>query len=96
MKINSLTIYPQTILALVSYVIFILSIFLPPLSKQKEKDSYNVKKRMIFALLCLLPCIVSIYSIQCMITGKCGALAWYNSIIVFTWCVFTLIFCLKN
>ena len=82
----------QVHLASLSYIFLLSSIFIP----DKNEESYNLKKRLSAVVLMVIPCLLSVYSIYCMIVGKCHELAWYNSIYIFVWCVFIVLFCLKN
>ena len=75
----------QMKLTLLGYVILLISIFIPYQDTNKKLLSYNLEKRIQTFILMLIPISVSLYSINCMVIGKCELWAWYNSFIIFIW-----------
>ena len=75
----------QMKLTLLGYIILLISIFIPYQDTNKKLLPYNLKKRIQTFILMLIPISVSLYSINCMVIGKCELWAWYNSFIIFIW-----------
>lgn len=90
----------QTKLVIAAYSALLISIFIP-IHKLNDpnidnNNEYNLKHRIKVLLMMLLPISASIYTIQCMVKGKCEVWAWYNSITIFIWCIFVLIISIMN
>ena len=72
-------------LSLLGYLILLLSIFIPYQDTKKKMLPYKLEKRVQIFFLMLLPISISLYTINCMVIGKCELWAWYNSFIIFIW-----------
>jgi hypothetical protein len=89
----------QAKFALIGYIILILSVFLPyKLSDDENDTQYYLKERIIYSILMILPIFISVFTINCMVTGSatrgCGLLSWMNGLIVFIWALLTFLFSL--
>lgn len=73
------------VLATVSYIILAFVVMLPLGLNDKEKKSYSLGKRVTIVLLMLIPIALSIYSINCMMVGKCVVWSWVQSIAIALW-----------
>jgi uncharacterized membrane protein len=90
----------QAKLALFGYIILILSVFLPyKLSDEEDDNNYYLKERVIYSVIMLLPIFISVFTINCMVTGTstkgCGSLSWINAVLVFIWALLVFIFSFK-
>jgi uncharacterized membrane protein len=97
-KIKNLS--KQATLALIGYIILILSVFLPyKLSDDENDKNYYLKERVIYSFIMLVPIFISIFTINCMVTGSstkgCGTLSWLNAGAVFIWALLVFIFSFK-
>ncbi len=97
-KIKNLS--KQATLALVGYIILILSVFLPyKLSDEENDNNYYLKERIIYSIIMLIPIFISVFTINCMVTGAstkgCGPLSWINAILVFIWALLVFLFSFK-
>lgn len=94
MASSSFQLSKPAILASVAYLIMAF-IILIPLDNGKcdpqKGDCYNFGKRILTLLLMLIPIGLSIYSINCMVVGKCIIWSWVNSIIIAVWVLLFLI-----
>lgn len=85
------------LLAAISYLILGLVILLPfniggtdPVYGQ-ELGSYNLARRLLIVLIMLIPMGLSIYSINCMMVGKCFIWSWVNALGIAVWVLLFLI-----
>lgn len=78
------------ILASVAYLVMAF-VILVPLDNRKNcdptKDSscYNFGRRVLTLIIMLIPIGLSIYSINCMVIGKCIIWSWVNSVFIALW-----------
>lgn len=90
----------QATLALVGYIILIVSVFLPyKVSDEPDNNKYYFSERVIYSIVMLIPILISIYTINCMVLGRkgggvCGALSWMNALSVFGWALLVLFYSL--
>lgn len=87
--------HPSTIVTIVAYAILLISVIIPCKDDPNSKK-YTLNERILFALIMLPSCIISVISVQCLISGRCNTLAWYNAILIMIWCLFVVMFCLKK
>ena len=77
------------LLACVAYLVLAFVILLPLDNKKCDsingQPCYNFGKRVLTLLLMLIPIGLSVYSINCMMVGKCAVWSWVNSIIIAVW-----------
>ena len=81
-------------LAMVSYLVMAFIILLPLngyCDPQKNPGCYNMPKRLLVVLLMLIPIGLSVYSINCMVVGKCMVWSWVNSVFIALWVLLFLI-----
>jgi len=77
-------------LASVAYLVMAF-VILVPLDNRKNCDPasdpscYNFGRRVLTLILMLIPIGLSIYSINCMVAGKCIIWSWVNSIFIALW-----------
>lgn len=82
------------LLAAVSYLILAFLILIPLDGRKCDPTSpgcFNFGKRFFTLLLMLIPIGLSIYSINCMMVGKCIIWSWVNSIVIAAWVLLFLI-----
>lgn len=84
--------YTPTIIALVGYVIMALVILLPfefPVYDERTDETYifkyNFTHRLITVLLMAIPIALSVYSINCMMSGQCLVWSYVVSIVTVLW-----------
>jgi hypothetical protein len=103
---------PQTKLIVVAYLILLASTLVPFEVIERPMDgvsknaatnaatnknvAYGLRRRLWIMLMMVLPIIVSVYTIHCLVVGKCEMWAWYNSIVVFVWCCGVFVAALIN
>lgn len=78
--------------AAISYIILVIVILLPfefPAYDEITGEEYIVKydlgQRLIALLLMTIPIALSIYTINCMMTGNCLLWSWVVAIVTFIW-----------
>jgi hypothetical protein len=79
MKIMPVKLYLQTQILGIAYTVLLLSLFL-------RKDFTNNQRIYIFISL-LISALPMMYTIQCLISGKCEMWAWYHVGIISLWCL---------
>lgn len=89
----------QGMLAVVGYILLVLSVFLPyKLSDDPLDNKYYFGERFVYVIVMLLPILISVKTIDCMVSGvsggnkMCGVLSWLNSVSIFVWALLVLIF----
>ena len=84
-------------LVALSYVVVALVVLLPfdignvfdveMLGLRNDPNSYNLGIRLLLLLFILVPMALSVYSINCLIVGKCHIWAWVQTILILFWVV---------
>lgn len=89
------TISKPALLASISYAVMGFVILLPFSSMNSDGTIYtpNLSNRIIVLILMIIPFALSIYSINCMIVGKCFVWSWVQSTTIALW---TLLFLLAS
>lgn len=83
-------------LAAVAYLVLAFAVLLP-LDNRKTCDPtsdptcYNFGRRFLTLILMLIPIGLSIYSINCMMVGKCTVWSWVNSVLIALWVLLFLV-----
>lgn len=90
-------------LAAIAYLIMGLVILLPlniggkdPIYGEELGKGYNLTRRILIVLVMLIPIGLSIYSINCMMVGKCVIWSWVNALIIAVWVLLFLIAALMS
>lgn len=80
------------VIAFIAYIILALVILLPfeiPVTNEKTGEvviiRYNMTERLVALLLLIIPTALSIYTINCMIAGKCVVWSYIVSIVSVFW-----------
>jgi hypothetical protein len=81
-----------TFIAAVAYIVLAFMILLPldigELDPKFEKTrKYNLWYRLLILLVMLIPITLSLYSINCMVAGKCMTWSYINSIFICIWVI---------
>lgn len=81
-----------TFIAAVAYMVLAFMILLPldigDLDKNFENtNKYNFKYRCLVFLVMLIPIALSLYSINCMVVGKCTTWSYLNSLFICIWVI---------
>lgn len=79
----------------IGYLVVLIIILLPfniknvvdPQLSQSMSSHYNLSERLFLVLLLLIPFGLSIYSINCLVVGKCLTWSWIQSIIILLWII---------
>lgn len=86
------TLQAPAYVAAVAYLIMVITILMPfelPAYDEVTGEEYVVKydfgQRLIALLLMTIPIVLSIYTINCMITGNCRMWSWVVSIVTVIW-----------
>ena len=77
--------YP-TIIAGLAYLIMIITVLLPLYNKDKSQK-IDLKSRILLVLLLSIPIALSLYSIDCMIKGRCVVWSYANAIAICLWVI---------
>ena len=77
-------------LASVAYLVMAFVILVPLDNRKncdpaKDPSCYNFGRRVLTLIIMLIPIGLSIYSINCMVIGKCIIWSWVNSIFIALW-----------
>lgn len=94
MASSSFQLSKPAVLAAVAYLVMAFVILIPLDSGKCDPQSgecYNFGRRFLTLILMLIPIGLSIYSINCMVVGKCLIWSWVNSIIIAAWVLLFLI-----
>jgi hypothetical protein len=79
----------------VGYLIVLIVILLPfnisnvidPVVAVRMSPEYNLAERLFIILLMLVPFILSVYSVNCLVVGKCVVWSWVHAVIVLLWVI---------
>jgi putative copper export protein len=91
-----------TFLAAVAYIVLAFIVLLPlnigELDPNFEKtNKYSLMNRLLILFVMIIPIGLSLYSINCMVKGKCMTWSYINSIFICIWVVvFVLVAILSN
>ena len=87
-----MTISMPAIIALVTYAVLCVVIMLPfefPLTDERTGDTYTVRyifvERLILLILLAIPAVLSVYTINCMVVGKCMLWSYAIALISVFW-----------
>ena len=88
---------PQGKTTLVAYIILMISFFIP------LKNDKSFTKKLALGAILLIPISLSIYTINCLVTGSkgkfgfgCNIMAWINSISIFVTAVLIILMQISN
>jgi hypothetical protein len=91
-RVLGLNLTTPALIAFIAYIILAIIIILPfefPVTDQETGKNYIVKydlsQRLIVLLLLTIPVALSVYTINCMVTGQCVAWSYIVSIISVFW-----------
>lgn len=74
---------PQAQVATVGYCVLLVAVVSGIIMQaQKDGDKVSIAQPILSILLVIVAYILGIYTINCMVTGKCMVWAWVNSLIV--------------
>lgn len=73
------------LLASIAYLILAFMIILPFGIKDEKAPKYDFGKRVLIVIIMIIPIALSIYSINCMVVGKCTVWAWVQGIAIAFW-----------
>ena len=85
------------LLATIAYLVMAVVILLPfnigdcDYTYGETKTCYNFWRRLLILLIMFIPFALSVYSINCMMVGKCVVWSWINSVFVAIWVLLFLI-----
>ena len=86
------------VISLVAYVILALVIILPfefPVTDERTNEvvivKYNLVERLIVLLLLFIPIALSVYTINCMMTGNCVLWSYIVSLVSVFWVILFVI-----
>ena len=80
--------YPQTQFVIASIILLAIVLL--------SRKNLNSKKRVHIIITLLIAVTPSLYSINCLISGKCVVWAWYNAILLSVWCISASLISIKN
>lgn len=77
-------------IAAVAYLVMAFVVLLPlDIGELDKTKKYNFWNRLLIVLVMLIPIALSLYSINCMMVGKCVVWSYVNSIFI---CIWVLLF----
>lgn len=95
MTMPPVTLTKPAMLAAISYLILAFMIVLPfdigDCPQNERPCSYNLGRRLMILVIMLIPFCLSIYSINCMMVGKCSVWSWVNGIVIAVWVLLFII-----
>lgn len=81
-----------TIIAAIAYFIMGVIVLLPmnigeydPAYNQTQK--FDLSYRILLLLILLIPIVLSLYSINCMVEGKCVMWSYINAVLICVWVI---------
>ena len=89
MKLPELT--RPAIIASIAYIILAFMILLPfpssstPLDDDQRPSKYNFGYRLLVLIIMLIPIGLSIYSINCMMVGRCAVWSYVQAVAIALW-----------
>lgn len=81
-----------TLIAAIGYAVLLL-ILLTPMNvgdydpKMQDSQKFDIMYRIILVIVLLIPIALSLYSIDCMIKGRCVLWSYVNAVAVCVWVV---------
>ena len=82
------------LVTLIGYAILLVIVLLPvdmyvydSKTGQYVKRPYNLGYRLVVALLLLFPFLLSVYSVNCIVTGDCILWAWILGLLTLLWAI---------
>lgn len=88
----SLQLAPPAHTALIAVVILAIALLVPTKINVIDPDTgklsvleYDLKKRLAMIVLLSLPFAVHIYTINCMVVGKCNVFSWFIAALIIIW-----------
>lgn len=85
----------QAQMALLGYVIVIVAIFLPRRDMNPRQRQPNIMDKLSIVIAMIIPMALSVYTIHCLVVGRCYIWSWVNSGIVVLWS-FLILFLTMN
>lgn len=84
-----------TIIAAVAYLVMTFVVLLPLKigdydPKYESDGKYNFGYRLMLLVILLIPIALSLYSINCMVAGKCLIWSYVNAVVVCLWVILFL------
>ena len=84
-----------TVIAGIAYLIMVIVILLPLKigeydSKYEKDGKFDLGYRIILLIILLIPICLSLYSINCMVKGKCLVWSYVNSVAICLWVILFL------
>jgi hypothetical protein len=96
--VMGLKISTPAIISLIAYIVLALVIILPfefPVTDERTGEvvvvKYDIVERLIVLLLLLIPVALSVYTINCMISGNCVLWSYIISLISVFWVILFVI-----
>ena len=81
------------LLAAISYLVLAFVVVLP-FNQVSDKGVVSkppsFRKRCMIVILMVIPICLSVYSINCMVVGKCMVWSWFQSIAIAVWIILFL------
>jgi hypothetical protein len=79
----------------IGYLIVLIVILLPfnindvidPDVAASMSPKYNLAERLFIIFLMLVPFILSVYSVNCFVVGKCIVWSWIHAVIILLWVI---------
>ena len=89
--------------ALVGYAMLALTVLLPidmiaydPKHAKYVSYKYSFAQRLVLVILLLLPFALGVYSVNCMMVGKCVLYSWVVALLTLVWSAVVILLALVN
>lgn len=100
---DGLRITTPAVVTLVGYLILVVVVLLPfDMYAWDDKKSdyvryrYDLPQRLLLLLLLMFPLLLSVYSVNCFVVGKCVPFAWIVASVTIIWAIAVIIAALVN
>jgi hypothetical protein len=94
---------PPAIVTLIGYLLLVVVVLVPFDMFVWDADrstyvryKYNLVQRLLLLLLLAFPLILTVYSVNCLVVGKCLAWSWIVALVTIIWAVAVVIAAVMN
>lgn len=100
---DAFRITPPAVVTLVAYLIMAFIILMPfDMYAWDDKQSryvrykYSISQRIFLLVLLLFPLLLSVYSVNCFVVGRCHIFSWIVATVTIVWALAVIIAALVN
>lgn len=100
---DGLRITTPAVVTLIGYLILVVVVLLPfdmyawdEKKKDYKRHKYDLAQRLLLLLLLMFPLLLSVYSVNCFVVGKCVPFAWIVASVTIIWAIAVIVAALVN